>query len=452
MKQPLHLVIEKNSRSLARAFRGAIMKSALSWVLILQIVVSPLASQAYDLSQTSSRRSMAAPVTVALVPFSEKRTNGIDSLMSKLSKELAQKGGVRVLGQDKTDEILRYYLKYVNQAAQEDSVQQELTQARQELIAGNYSSAGHLLDSVDRKIRVRVAAGGANEGQYQTYLLRAKIHHANGLESGVQAEYNKLVLIHPDLDLDPNLYSNWERSALSKAKEKIANLRTAAIVLDSKPDGSEVFLNGVHRGITPLSLKDLPPGEHVVEVKTVHYAPFRQHVRLTIGQVATVHATLARSDFEVPTAEITIRPSLYRTDLEVSRLISTLGYHMGVDKIVLVADKQEAGRDTLVYRAADTQLGGVQRQYQFAVTPGDAASMGPLVNSLHHEVRLDALQDPAQHVDQTVGSLDLMYKKRKPFYKKPLFWVLVGAAAGTGGALGAILGAGAGTGALFIGF
>ncbi len=430
------------------------MKALLHWVLILVVLSSPSSALAYDLSQTTPRRSSAGPVTVALVPFSEKRTDRIDALLDRLSKELRQKTYLRVLDGKKTDEILRYYLKYVNRTAQiqDDSVQQELTQARQDLIGGNYAAAVRLLDGVEKRIRAREVAGGTNEGLYQVHLLRAKIHHANGLAAGVQAEYDKLVLVHPDLDLDPNLYSNWERSALAKAKDKIAGRRTAAIVVEARPVGSEVFLNGVHRGISPTTLKDLPPGLHVVEVKTVHYEPYRQQVRLTEGQVQTVQARLTRSDSSVASEKTTIRPSLYKTDLEVSRLIATLGYHMGVDKIVLVADKRESGRDTLVYRAADTQLGGVQRQFQFEVTSSDAAGLGPLVSSLHEEIRLDLLQDPAEHVDQSVGSLDLMHKKRKPFYKKPLFWILVGVAAGTGGALGAILGAGgAAAGGIVIG-
>ncbi len=430
-----------------------VFRKILAALLTFQIVFGAVPLRAYDLSQTSARRSLGAPVTVALVPFGERRTVRINSMMESLARELKKKSGMRVLDRGKADEVLQYYLKYVNQTAQDDVVQQELTQARQELIGGNYSTAGRLLDGVEKRIRVKVDSGGSNEGLYQVYLLRAKIHHANGSSSGVQSEYDKLVLVHPDLDLDPNLYSHWERNALSKAKEKSAPRRTASVTVNAKPAGSEVFLNGVHRGITPMTLKDLPPGQHVIEVKTVHYAPFRQRIELRNGESQTVNAALARSDFEVPTEDVTIRPSLYKTDLEISRLISTLGYHMGVDKIVLVADKQEAGRDTLVYRAADTQLGGVQKQFQFSVTPGDATSMGPLVSSLRDEVRIDPLQDPAKHVDQSVGSLDLMHKKRKPIYKKPLFWILIAAGAGTGGALAAVVGAaGAATGGILIGF
>jgi hypothetical protein len=42
--------------------------------------------------------------------------------------------------------------------------------------------------------------------------------------------------------------------------------------------------------------------------------------------------------------------------------------------------------------------------------------------------------------------------RRKPFYKKPLFWILAGAAAGTGGALAAVLAPGAAAGGILIGF
>ena len=76
-----------------------------------------------------------------------------------------------------------------------------------------------------------------------------------------------------------------------------------------------------------------------------------------------------------------------------------------------------------------------------------------LVSELGKEISTDVLTDPSQYADQSVGSLDLMHKRKKPFYKKPLFWILVGVAAGTGGALGAVLGAGgAATGGIFMGF
>ena len=426
------------------------MRVAVVSIMVADLLFSPLMASAYDLSNSRKDKRLTAPVTVALVPFAERRDSAVDGLMDRLSRDLRKKGGLRVMDRTKTDEILQYYLTYVNIASEDSAVQRSLTEARQSLLAGSYPAASKLLDDAERKIVARAAGGGSNEGLYQLHLVRAKIHHANGIDSAVQRDYDAIVRLHPDLELDANLYSNWERAALQKAREKMAGERTASIEVRSTPEGSEVFLNGVHRGISPMTLKDLPPGLHVVEVKTVHHASVIRQVQLHPSETATVKAELPRTDFAQSSEGVTIRPSLYKNDLEVSRLISTLGYHLGVDKIVLVADKD----DSLVYRTGDTRLGAVQRQFKVALASSASGSGVPvLVSELGKEISTDVLTDPSQYADQSVGSLDLMHKRKKPFYKKPLFWILVGVAAGTGGALGAVLGAGgAATGGIFMGF
>jgi hypothetical protein len=355
-----------------------------------------------------------------------------------------------------TDEILRYYLTYVNGATDDTSVQTALTNARQSLLSGNYGQTESLLSGVERRIRANVAAGGSNEGLYQIHLLRAKIHHANGRKESVSREYDQLVALHPSLELDANLYSGWERSALRDAKDRLSSENRASIRVTASPPGSEVFMNGVHQGIAPMTLEGLPAGRHVVEVKTVHHAPFLQQVELRAGENTSVNARLTRTGLaggEDGPGEVTIRPSLYRTDLEISKLISTLGYHLGVDRILLIADKRSGGIDSFLYRIGDTGLGSVQRQHQVSIS---SETSGPgiagVVQSMNDEVRTDILKNPPKYAKQSVGSVKLHEVRRKPFYKKPLFWILAGAAAGTGGALAAVLGPGAAAGGILIGF
>src|SRR3989338_10694460 len=215
----------------------ASMKLAVIIILVADILFSPLLASAYDLSNSRKEKSLTSPVTVALVPFSERRGAAVDSLMEKLSRDLRKKGGLRVMDRAKTDEVLQYYLSYVNIASEDSAVQRSLTEARQSLLAGSYPAASRLLDEAERKIVARAAAGGTNEGLYQVHLVRAKIHHANGVDQAVQKDYDAIVRLPPDLELDANLYSNWERAALQKAREKMAGERTASIEVRSTPEG-----------------------------------------------------------------------------------------------------------------------------------------------------------------------------------------------------------------------
>lgn len=425
-------------------------------VLASQWLLLPAIGNAYDLSNSTLRKTPKAPFSVALVPFAETRTRSLDALIDHLHSELGKTKGLRVMEQTDTEEILRYYLNYVNKTSEDDSLQRSLTDARQSLLAGNYSQAEKLLTDTETKIRAKQASGGPNEGLYQIYLLRAKVHHANGRKAGVEQEYDRLVHLVPHMELDANLYSNWERSALDDAKKRLTKENSASVRVVASPQGGEVFLNGVHQGISPMTLEDLPAGLHVIEVKTVHHAPFLQQVNVKAGDSLTVNARLNRTDVaggEISAAAVTIRPSLYKTDLEVSRLISTLGYHLGVDRIILVSDKKSGGADSLLYRIGDTGLGSVQREHQIALSSDRAAEgVSGIVGAVNEELRADILKNPPKYADQSVGSVKLHEKRKKPFYKKPLFWVLTAAAAGTGGALAAVLGPAAATGGIIIGF
>src|SRR5262249_39752098 len=122
--------------------------------LIARVLVVTLAAQwllwpagiyAYDLSHSTIKKSPKSPFSVALVPFAEARTRSLDDLISRMHSDLGKTKGIRVMEQADTEEILSYYLKYVNATTEDDSIQRSLTEARQAMLAGNYPQADNLL-------------------------------------------------------------------------------------------------------------------------------------------------------------------------------------------------------------------------------------------------------------------------------------------------------------------
>lgn len=96
----------------------------------------------------------------------------------------------------------------------------------------------------------------------------------------------------------------------------------------------------------------------------------------------------------------------------------------------------------LVYRMGDTGLGAVYKAKELSLSQKKPAQTITLAaNEMNGEARRDVLKNPAEITTQNVGSVKL-HEKKRPFYKRPLFWVLVGAGTATGGALGAVLGGG----------
>jgi hypothetical protein len=69
---------------------------------------------------------------------------------------------------------------------------------------------------------------------------------------------------------------------------------TGQIVAASVPAGAEFFLDNVYKGITPLTLSDIPVGSHVVTMKEAGYSDNVQTVTVVGGQSTAVAATLTQ--------------------------------------------------------------------------------------------------------------------------------------------------------------
>lgn len=68
---------------------------------------------------------------------------------------------------------------------------------------------------------------------------------------------------------------------------------TGQIIVASTPAGAELFLDNTFRGITPVTLSDIPAGTHVVMVRQAGYTDASQTVTVTGGQSTPVALGLA---------------------------------------------------------------------------------------------------------------------------------------------------------------
>jgi hypothetical protein len=67
---------------------------------------------------------------------------------------------------------------------------------------------------------------------------------------------------------------------------------TGQIIIVSTPAGAELFLDNIFKGITPVTLSDIPQGSHVVMVKQTGYTDSSQTVTVTGGQSTPVAISL----------------------------------------------------------------------------------------------------------------------------------------------------------------
>ncbi len=424
-------------------------------IISASVLISFLASQPGLALEYGKKARTTGPLTVALIPFSEAPSPGLDKLIRNLQRQLDHRGNLRTLDQSRTQEVIGYYLEEVRSQAHNTGAVTEMVNARQKYRDHDYAGAEKLLNQAAAILEKKTASGQSNEGLADVYLLKANIDHFKGVRG--EKNYERILSLNPDFKLDPKLYRPSQVKEMEEARRRMEGDLSASLRVTSTPQGSDVFLNGFNKGITPVVLSHLAAGKHVLEVRSVNHAPVVRTVELKKGESSNADMKLSRISVPAEKKAVTIRPSQYPTENEISKLIMGLSYHLGVDKVILVADKREAGVDSVVYRLGDAHLGAVQREHQFSITsdPSDKEIVS-LVTGMKNEAKRDILLNPGKYADQTVGSVELLQKKKKPFYKQPLFWVLVGATAATGATLGAVLGGGsaaaAAGGGVFIGF
>jgi hypothetical protein len=71
-----------------------------------------------------------------------------------------------------------------------------------------------------------------------------------------------------------------------------AAVSTGSLIIDSRPTGATVTINGKPGGNTPLTLNDLPPGDYSIVMAMPGYRNFTTTVRVVAGERVRAAASL----------------------------------------------------------------------------------------------------------------------------------------------------------------
>ena len=123
--------------------------------------------------------------------------------------------------------------------------------------------------------------------------------YLDGVKKGVTPiAINGLQLGEYEIQVKHDGYRTFTQSvSITKDKPKItviANLEHVTFVLQvsSYPTEAEVYVDGIKKGLTPITIDDLPLGEHFVEVKKQNFAIWSQKIDAESYKVIQLVATL----------------------------------------------------------------------------------------------------------------------------------------------------------------
>lgn len=118
-----------------------------------------------------------------------------------------------------------------------------------------------------------------------TLLYSAVVSMNIGDKRTSQAAFADLARLRPDYRIDPAEFPPAVIEAFEKARQAEAKLAKGRVIVTSTPEGAQVFVDEVVRGVTPLTVA-ASPGAHFVRVasegylsqtKSVTVAPYAKH-------------------------------------------------------------------------------------------------------------------------------------------------------------------------------
>ncbi len=124
---------------------------------------------------------------------------------------------------------------------------------------------------------------------------------------------------------------------LSQYLELPATPSTGSLLVQSDPAGARVAIDGVEHGVAPVSVADLPPGEHEVILTGSAGAPVKQKVVIQAGVTSSVLAPVSTATPGPVSGWISVKAPVTMDIKEGGRLLGT----SDSDKIMLAAGRHE---------------------------------------------------------------------------------------------------------------
>jgi hypothetical protein len=169
-------------------------------------------------------------------------------------------------------------------------------------------------------------------------VMRAASQVANGESTAAQLEIRLLLAVNPRAQFSPNFFPPDEMAFVEKERKAVLAASRAPLTVRTEPVPAEVFVDGQFRGVSPVTLTDLPPADHYVTVVAPGYALAQRRAREGDTSL-TLKPLPAQSGLQRATEAVARKPEGEERD----RALRELGTLAGVPQVLALLVRGGAG-------------------------------------------------------------------------------------------------------------
>jgi len=212
-------------------------------------------------------------------------------------------------------------------------------------------------------------------------IFLASVMNQTGQPDAAIKHYRTALFLEPKLTLDTNVFPPEDLDNLEKVRRDIAQGAKGNAEVLSAPVSARVYIDGVYRGATPLTVSNLPAGDHFLRIERNGYdriaGVFDVNARKTVKQENTLVPLPRLGDLQRALAAVDVE----RSDLggAVQQLNGLVPGH-GVVLLTAKLKPDKSGLDATVHYI-DFELGRRAR-HSSGTIPTAGPTLVPSVRAL----------------------------------------------------------------------
>ena len=373
-------------------------------------------------------------------------------IVDRLYSSLKENSKINLIKRENVESVLRYH-KPEEDGQLAKRLDQLIVKAKENYYKLNYIEAKSLVKKAisEFKISSDLKYGHGNILR-EAYLTLGIILRSMGNVGEAREAFIEVIRLDPECTLDPRAFSPSMVGFFREIKESITPDVTGEIVVKSDPEVARVYLDGLFKGVTPVTLINVPEGEHPLEITANNYLPIRRDLRVEGDKKIRIKEKLKW------TAE---KKGVY-SGREIVTSMDVLGQVeeglraadlLKVDKVAIIDyDKTRSGPDTVAVRLIDKKYRTGHNLLNYNVGSSGKFSdkeLEKIAAEVVRECGANIASDPERYTDPIgKGDIELMQGRKKKGPSKGVIFGVIGGvlAAGLGAGLAAAFAGGSANG------
>jgi len=372
--------------------------------------------------------------SVAVVPLIDSSSDGTSKELAASFSAALRTRGVEVVDAGIAEAVINYHDADVRTQKECDSVGGLLNDAKEKYFALEFDEAYALASKAVESAQTTKAVfcGTYLRDAYALCGLIVSKQKKKRQEAG--EFFKKAVLLDPSFDLSRNDFPPSVVLAFSKTRDEILKNAAGTIEITASPEVAEIYLNGVFKGVSPLTLSGLPSAGYDVEVRANKYLPEFKSVSLAADEKLDLAFDLKwdRNSHKNSAALVESKNAV----AEGVRL----GGLLNVDKIVTIdADVNPDMSGSAAVRMTDRAYQAGHKQINVVWDSSRVElqeSLSSAADLLFKQLSADVSKDPRKYLDADgAGGIILLGQKRRSLPDGVVIGIAGGVIAAIGGGI-----------------